>query len=125
MPQALSGYAERICIIFSPESVCNHHALLPPLCDDCVTILLPLKRKTDQLSNRGGENVILVTAEEALVFDSRGDVKNILALSEIDAGEVFILAFLFRLFQSLGGGGSWSSAGAIVIHVRLHEKEGV
>lgn len=39
VPQALSGYVERICIIFSPESVCNHHALLPTLCDVYVTIL--------------------------------------------------------------------------------------
>lgn len=34
VPRTLSGSAERICIIFSPESVCNHHALLLLLCDD-------------------------------------------------------------------------------------------
>ena len=87
MLQAQSGSAERICIIFSPKIICNHHPLLPPLCDDYLTILLHLKRKTGHLSKRGEEKAILVAAEEAPFTDSRGDVKNVLSGSEIDRGE--------------------------------------
>lgn len=87
MLQAQSGYAERICIIFSPEIICNHPPLLPQLCDDYLTILLHLKGKTGHLSQRGGKKPILVTAEEAPFTDSRGDVKNVLSGSEIDGGE--------------------------------------
>lgn len=87
MLQAQSGYAVRICIIFSPEIICNRHPLLPLLCDDYLTILLHLKRKTGHLSKGGEEKTILVTAEEAPFPDSRGDVKNVLSGSEIDGGE--------------------------------------
>lgn len=37
--QAQYSYAERICKIFSPENLCNCWHLLPPLCDDSLTIL--------------------------------------------------------------------------------------
>lgn len=85
--QSQSGCAERICIIFSPEIICSRHPLLPPLCDDYLTVLLHLKRKTGHLSKPREEKAILVTAEEAPFTESRGDVKNVLSGSEIDGGE--------------------------------------
>lgn len=44
-PRAQSDYVERICIILPPESVCNHHSLLPSLCDEYLTIMLHLRGK--------------------------------------------------------------------------------